>query len=186
MRVVAGLAKGRPLTPPPGRATRPTSDKVREAMFSMITSMDLLDGAAVADLFAGSGALGIEALSRGAAKVTFVESDPVAIGAIRANLDGFPERRDDGVVVRSEVTRYLRDDVSFDLVLADPPYRYENWTELFGLLVAKAVTVIAESDHPLEPGPAWETVKVRKYGGTVVTVAQPAAHSNVVRIEGEI
>ena len=86
MRVVAGRPRGRVLRGPAGTATRPTSDRVREAMFSMLSSMDAIEGAPVVDLFAGSGALGIEALSRGAASVTFVDHDRAALAAIRANL----------------------------------------------------------------------------------------------------
>ena len=155
-------------------------------MFSMLTSMDLLEGSSVLDLFAGSGALGIEALSRGASTVTFVDIDPAALRSVRANLAGFPERNQDTVVVRSDAVRYLGGAGSFDTVLADPPYRFEQWAVILDLLAPRTATLVAESDHPLEPGPAWETVKVRKYGGTVVTVAQPAAHLPiVVPIEGE-
>ena len=84
MRVVAGLYRGRRLQAPPGRSTRPTSDRVREALFSILGPA--VEGARVLDLFAGSGALGIEALSRGAAEAVFVESDPRAAAAIRGNL----------------------------------------------------------------------------------------------------
>src|SRR5947209_20395427 len=87
VRVVAGTAKGRRLTAPPGRDVRPTSDRVREAVFSSLVSMDAVEGRSVLDLFAGSGALGIEALSRGAADATFVDHDRRVIDTIRANLD---------------------------------------------------------------------------------------------------
>jgi 16S rRNA (guanine966-N2)-methyltransferase len=86
VRVVAGAARGRPLRAPAGRGTRPTSDRVREAMFSMLASMDALEGAVVVDLFAGSGALGIEALSRGAGRAVFVDDDRSALDAVQANL----------------------------------------------------------------------------------------------------
>src|SRR6266853_3095766 len=86
MRVVAGEARGRRLQAPPGRATRPTSDRVREAIFGVVSSMMSFEGLAVADLFAGSGALGIEALSRGAGRVVLVDADRAAIETIRANL----------------------------------------------------------------------------------------------------
>src|SRR5258706_7562012 len=86
MRVVSGTAKGRKLVAPAGRSTRPTSDRVREAIFSMLASLDALEGAIVVDLFAGSGALGIEALSRGAAHATFYELDREAVAAIETNL----------------------------------------------------------------------------------------------------
>src|SRR3954452_20915171 len=86
MRVVAGTARGRPLRAPRGNDIRPTSDMVREAIFNSLTSMDAIADATVYDLFAGTGALGIEALSRGAAHVTFVDHDRTAIAAIEANL----------------------------------------------------------------------------------------------------
>src|SRR3954453_13290953 len=86
MRVVAGTARGRRLVAPPGRDTRPTSDRVRESVFNVLHSLGAIDGASVVDLFAGSGALGIEALSRGAAHCTFVEPAPAAVTAIRTNL----------------------------------------------------------------------------------------------------
>ena len=86
MRVVAGLAGGRRLQAPAGRKVRPTSERVREALFNALGSMDAIAGATVLDLFAGTGALGIEALSRGATTATFVDADPRAIAAIKANL----------------------------------------------------------------------------------------------------
>src|SRR5437764_414764 len=85
-RIVAGVLGGRRIVAPPGRGTRPTSDRVREALFSILGA-DAVEGARVLDLFAGSGALGIEALSRGAASATFVESDPRAAAAIDRNLE---------------------------------------------------------------------------------------------------
>ena len=88
MRVVAGSARGRRLQTPPGLDVRPTTDRVREATFNALGSMGVVDGARVLDLFAGSGALGIEALSRGAEHVTFVDTSPRALEAVRANLAG--------------------------------------------------------------------------------------------------
>src|SRR5438105_4260490 len=104
MRVIAGTAKGRRLQSPPGRQTRPTSDRVREAIFSSLESLGAVKGAAVLDLFAGSGALGIEALSRGAAPATFVDEDARAVTVVRANLEaaGFT-----ATVIRSDALRYL-------------------------------------------------------------------------------
>ena len=120
MRIVAGRHKGRRLRSPAGAGTRPTADKVREALFSILGP---LDGLCVLDLYAGSGALGIEALSRGAASATFVESARPALTAIRANLDAIDE---EGEVVASDAIKWLRgaDDhgTRFDLVFCDPPY----------------------------------------------------------------
>jgi 16S rRNA (guanine966-N2)-methyltransferase len=120
MRIVAGTHKGRRLRTPPGAATRPTADRVREALFSILGPVD---GLRVLDLYAGSGALGIEALSRGAASATFVESARLALAAIRANLEAI--RTDDAEVVASDVFGWLRSGArqpDFDLVFCDPPY----------------------------------------------------------------
>lgn len=187
MRVVAGVARGRPLRAPAGRATRPTSDRVREAMFSTITSMQEIEGASVLDLFAGSGALGIEAISRGAASVTLVDSDRAAVEAIRANLEVLGELRDRATVVRSDAPRYAEGAPPFDLVLADPPYEFAGWTGLLAALCPKTGLLVAETGGPWDPGPGWETVKVKKYGGTVVSITRPSAlGQGSVRREGEI
>src|SRR5579864_1384618 len=115
MRVVSGTHRGRMLRAPKGRATRPTSDRVREALFSILASVE---GANVLDLFAGSGALGIEALSRGAVSATFVDSAPAAIAAVRANLEDLGL---DAEVVRMPALRALAckpiADREYDLVL---------------------------------------------------------------------
>src|SRR4051794_20541590 len=102
MRIIAGTHRGRRLVAPPGRGTRPTSDRVREALFSILGRR--VAGARVLDLFAGSGALGIEALSRGAAQATFVDDDPAAVRAIRANLGEI----EGAEVVRREARAFLR------------------------------------------------------------------------------
>lgn len=121
MRIIAGDWRGRPLIAPPGFATRPTADRVRETLFNMLTSrLGSFDGLRVADLFAGSGALGFEALSRGAAHATFVESDPKASAAIRANSDKLGAT--DRIQVLAGSAHNLPRDEPFDLVFADPPY----------------------------------------------------------------
>src|ERR671914_498164 len=120
MRVIAGRYGGRRLQAPSGEATRPTSDRVREALFSVLG--DRLEGARVLDLYAGTGALGIEALSRGAAEATFVDRSAEATRTITANLDK-THLTDSARVVRGDVVRFLRgpgDPV--DLVFLDPPY----------------------------------------------------------------
>lgn len=120
MRVIAGQWRGRPLTAPPGDATRPTSDRTREALFSMLASrLGSFEGLRVADLFAGSGALGIEALSRGAAHCIFVDQNRAAIAAIRANV----ERLGISADVRAQSVSALGPLASpCDLLLFDPPY----------------------------------------------------------------
>ena len=120
MRIVAGRHKGRSLRAPAGAGTRPTADKVREALFSILGPVE---GLRVLDLYAGSGALGLEALSRGAGPATFVESARPALAAIRANLDAVGEEAE---VVASDVLKWLRaaagGEAAFDLVFCDPPY----------------------------------------------------------------
>src|SRR5687768_14877274 len=122
MRIIAGSRKGARLLAPKGLDTRPTGDRVREAVFNLVGPVD---GAEVLDLFAGSGAMGLEALSRGAARVTFVESDAEAARTILRNLDKL--RLEDAVVLREDAGRKLATDARvgrrYDLVLIDPPYR---------------------------------------------------------------
>lgn len=174
MRVVAGTAGGRLLRSPEGEATRPTSDRVREAVFNALYSLGVIDGAHVADLFAGSGALGIEALSRGAEHAVFVERDPAAVEVIVDNLDtlGF---RDRGTVMTGPVESVLVPlDATFDLVLVDPPYAHDGWDGLFATLEAKLApdgVVVAESGAPIDLPAGWQKMRDRTYGGTVITFA---------------
>jgi 16S rRNA (guanine966-N2)-methyltransferase len=120
MRVIAGTWRGRPLAAPKGDATRPTADRTREALFSMLTSrLGSFEGLAVADLFAGSGALGIEALSRGAATCLFVEQDKPALDTLRANLATLGARGD---VRAASVLALGPAPAPLDLVMMDPPY----------------------------------------------------------------
>ncbi|WP_439538255.1 16S rRNA (guanine(966)-N(2))-methyltransferase RsmD [Sphingomonas sp.] len=120
MRIIAGTWRGRPLVAPKGDATRPTADRTREALFSMLTSrVGSFEGLAVADLFAGSGALGLEALSRGAASCLFVEQDRAALDALRANADKLdirPDIRAGSVLSLGPAAKPL------DLIMMDPPY----------------------------------------------------------------
>lgn len=121
MRIIAGEWRGRPLEAPPGRTTRPTADRVRETLFSMLASrLGTFDGLKVADLFAGSGALGLEALSRGAAHATFVESDPAAAATIRRNADSLGAA--DRIEIVAGSALFLGRYGPFDLIFADPPY----------------------------------------------------------------
>jgi 16S rRNA (guanine966-N2)-methyltransferase len=119
MRIIAGKWRGRPIEAPPGRATRPTADRVRETLFSMLASrLGSFEDLRVADLFAGSGALGLEALSRGAGSATFVENDPGAAAVIRRNAEelGAP------VQILTSSAHALPRSEPFDLIFADPPY----------------------------------------------------------------
>jgi len=170
VRVVAGLAKGRRLVAPPGLDTRPTSDRVREATFNALESMGAIQDAVVLDLFAGTGALGIEALSRGAAACTFVDADRRCIEAIETNVDacGF---RAQATIVRTEALVFLRSDKHVDLALLDPPYAFGDWHLLFAALDAGLAVI--ESDRPVDPGPGRRTVRTKRYGGTVVAIIAP-------------
>lgn len=135
MRIIAGAWRGRPIIAPAGQLTRPTADRTRETLFSMLVSrIGSFEGLRVADLFAGSGALGVEALSRGAAHVSFVERDAAAVKAIRANLDrlGAADRAD----VRATSALSLGPAAPFDLVLADPPYGEDSAAVLAAVLRA--------------------------------------------------
>ena len=145
MRVVAGEFRGRRLIAPAGTSTRPTTDRVREATFNALGSRDLVVGAQVADLFAGSGAIGIEALSRGAEHCTFVERDRDALRALRTNLDTL------GIADRSRVVTgdvlAVAAAIDAELVFADPPYDFTAWDRLLGAL--RAPFVVAESGAEL-------------------------------------
>ncbi len=176
MRVIAGELRGRRLRAPGGSAVRPTSDRVREAIFDILFSAGGVDGLLVADLFAGSGALGIEALSRGAASVTFVDRDPVALASIRDNLAavGLPdaEAAGDDTIVRAEVGSWVATTLArFDLVLCDPPYDYDAWPDLVARLPADMAVLESDRDIALPEG--WGVLRSRRYGGTLVTVAHP-------------
>lgn len=175
MRVVGGAFRGRRLTAPPGDV-RPTAERVREAIFDILFSLGGVEGMQVADLFAGSGALGIEAISRGASSVTFVERDPAAVGTVRANLAlvglADAERLGDATVIRADAASWVGRTVArFDLVLCDPPYDFERWDELLPRLPADLAVV--ESGSELEPAAGWEVIRSRRYGGTIVTVTRP-------------
>ena len=121
MRIIAGAWRGRPIEAPPGQGTRPTGDRVRETLFSMLASrLGSFEDLRVADLFAGSGALGFEALSRGAAHATLVERDAAVAAVIRRNADKFGAS--DRVRILSSSAIALPQSEPFDLVFADPPY----------------------------------------------------------------
>jgi 16S rRNA (guanine966-N2)-methyltransferase len=176
LRVIAGSYRGRRLRAPRGKTTRPTSDRVKEALFAMLGEVE---DARVLDLFAGTGALGIEALSRGARQAVFVERDQVAIEALRANLAalGLDEQR--ARVRREPAAEALRQarerKETYDLVLVDPPYGRagETLARLAGALrdlLAPGARVVVESDRrtPYELGLALE--RERRYGDTEIRI----------------
>jgi len=174
MRIIAGTHRGRRIAAPKGDHTRPTGDRVREALFNLVGPVD---GASVLDLYAGSGALGLEALSRGARRCVFVESDGVACRVIRANLEvlgltgALVLQRDAIAVLQEERTAGRR----HDLVLLDPPY--ERWSALerrLGELLPAIVTddglVVVETDAQVEPELPLDPVTTRRYGSARLTL----------------
>jgi len=170
VRIISGSRKGHTIHAPAGRGTRPTSDRVRENIFNIVGPVE---DATVLDLYAGSGAMGLEALSRGAASAVFVERDPDAIRAIERNLDKLRLRgtvlRQDGIAVLAGEKR------KYDLVFVDPPY--EMYTDLQPQLarylppvVAADGVVVVETDARIEPDLPLEQRTSRKYGSARVTV----------------
>ncbi|WP_133850647.1 16S rRNA (guanine(966)-N(2))-methyltransferase RsmD [Labedaea rhizosphaerae] len=182
-RIVAGVAGGRRLTVPP-RGTRPTSERVREALFSAIEAAVDLDGARVLDLYAGSGALGLEALSRGAAAVSMVERDRNALAVLRRNIGsvGLPGAEAVPGAVGTVLARGCAE--AYDLVLADPPYAVEQ-AELTTVLtslaehgwVADGSLVIVERAKGTAPDwpDGFEPLRSRRYGDTEVHWANVVA-----------
>lgn len=176
-RIVAGRAKGRRLAVP-ARGTRPTSDRAREALFSTLAGLIDLDGARVLDLFAGTGAVGLEALSRGAAHATMVESDRAVAAVLQRNIDAVGLTG--ATLVRGSVESFLvgRPDAPFNLVFADPPYAFGD-AEMAALLAdlaepgwlaPGAMVVVERAARGSEP--SWpdvmESVKQKRYGEGVL------------------
>ena len=173
MRIIAGERKGHTLFAPRGRATRPTSDRVRENVFNIVAPW--IDGARVLDVYAGSGAMGLEALSRGAATTVFVERDPDAVRAIERNLDKL--RLGGATIVRQGATTALAQEVAsrrkYDLVLVDPPYAMTDFATLsryLPLVLAEDGILVVETDARTEPQLPLAVRTTRRYGGTRVTV----------------
>jgi 16S rRNA (guanine966-N2)-methyltransferase len=176
VRVIAGEAKGRRLSAPAGLDVRPTSDRVREALFSMLEAhLGDLDGQRVADLACGSGALGIEALSRGAGSCTFVDSSARSLRAARANVETVGLAGPGVSFVKDDLVRWagLQQADALDLVLVDPPYAWDGWPTLLEGLAGKTAAVAAEADRDIAPPPGWASLRSRRHGGTVVTVFVP-------------
>ena len=173
MRIIAGSRKGHTIHAPRGRETRPTSDRVRENVFNIVGPVD---GATVLDLYAGSGAMGLEALSRGAIKAVFVERDADAVRAIERNLD---KLRLSGTVLRQDAVTALATEAGshrkYDLVLVDPPYDMYPDVQpqlaryLPGLLAADGLLVV-ETDARVEPELPLTLRTTRKYGQARITI----------------
>ncbi len=189
-RIIAGTAGGRRLVVPGGRSTRPTSDRTREGLFAAVLAMlGSLDGAAVLDLYAGSGAVGLEALSRGATDVLLIESDPAAAEAIRRNMAtvGLPG----ATLIRDRVTSVLRrgpgDSRPRDLVFADPPYATGSaeLADVLAMLAGKgwlraSAVVVVERDARSGP-PPWPSQyahdRSRRYGESVLWYGRASGRS---------
>jgi len=179
VRIIAGTRKGARIAAPKGAATRPTGDRVREAAFNLIGPVD---DATVLDLYAGSGAMGLEALSRGARRCVFVESDRAACRVIQANLEKLGLT---GAVVRCrDAVAALRDEVAagrrYDLVLVDPPYsEYASSLQmalsaLLPDMLEPDGLVVLETGSTTEPELPLELVTSRRYGSSRLTLFRPA------------
>jgi 16S rRNA (guanine966-N2)-methyltransferase len=173
MRIIAGTHKGARIFAPKGRETRPTSDRAREAAFNLIGPVD---GARVLDLYAGSGAMGLEALSRGAATATFVEGDRDAVRTIERNLDKL--RLTGARVVHGDAIRFLgTDSGTYDLVLCDPPYGRFDAAALGRYLPARlapdGLVVIETAAREPEPELPLSLRTSRRYGAARITLFEP-------------
>jgi 16S rRNA (guanine966-N2)-methyltransferase len=171
MRVIAGTARGRRLQAPAGRSTRPITDRAKEGIFNMLSGFGGVGDAVVADLYAGSGSFGIECLSRGASRVTFVDQGRAAAAAIEANLDrlGFAQR---AVVVTSPVQSVLATLGPVDVAFCDPPYADDPWSLLLGGIACDLLVGHAQS--PIELAPGWVELRRRRYGRAHILIAEPA------------
>jgi 16S rRNA (guanine966-N2)-methyltransferase len=166
MRIVGGKWEGRSLVSPAGRV-RPTAEVVRDAWMSALA--DHLSGATILDVYAGSGALGIEALSRGASACDFVESDPAALHALKANLAALRLRSSTRIFKRDALEFISGLDQRYDLVFADPPYGSRQLDRLVASWLAapfsRVLAVEHAADHPLAGRPRW-----KRFGQTMVSI----------------
>jgi len=168
MRIIAGKWRSRIIDAPPGRNTRPTTDRVREAWMSALQPE--LPGSTVLDLFAGSGALGLEALSRGATAVTFVESGGPALRVLRGNIAKLGAENTS--VVKSDALKYVRElePFAFDLAVADPPYGQDFASTLIRLFLERPYAHMLSVEHgAAEIIPEADGARTRRYGDTAIT-----------------
>lgn len=198
--MISGTARGIRLEVPPGNDVRPTIDRVREATFNALFSLGLIEDAHVLDLFAGTGALAIEALSRGASHAVLVEANRASAKVLTSNLERC--RLDGQATVQvGDAFKWIErnhpapidlageaaggdrsadedhpeaqtEPAPFDMALLDPPYDFDAWPEL--LAIVPADVVVIEASRPVDPGPRFTTLRQRKYGSTVVTIAVSA------------
>jgi 16S rRNA (guanine966-N2)-methyltransferase len=189
MRVIGGRSRGRRLAAKLPKSVRPTSDRVRESIFDILGSQGGVDDLRVIDLFCGSGALGVESLSRGAASATFVDADQKALDAVQQNLSAVGLDDADATLVRAVLPGWLRTASpassagtatptpgtthahthAYDLAFCDPPYDFTDWLALLEAL--DAAKVVMESSEPIALPEAWMIARERRYGGTLITVA---------------
>lgn len=181
VRVVAGDLRGRRIEAPVTDATRPTTDKVREAVFNALGSLGVVEGARIVDLFAGTGAMGIEALSRGAAHCVFVEKDRAALTVLRTNLKNL-DLESRTAVISADAVHVAAQQRDVDVLIADPPYGFNDWATL--LEDVEAGLVVLESDRPVGEISGWDTVREKKYGRTFVAFLERADGSGDT-VEGE-
>lgn len=194
MRVISGSAKGRPLKSVPGNGTRPTTDKVKEALFSMIGPY--FDGGSALDLYAGTGGLGIEALSRGMEAAVFVDMEQKAIDTVRANLKA-ARLEAQAEVYRNDAGRALgaleKRGRAFDLVFLDPPYRMKHGDELMAALAAKqllkpeAIVVLEHESGYAYPEDiaGFSRMKQSVYGEVTISIYQYEAAVPDVPVSGQ-
>jgi 16S rRNA (guanine966-N2)-methyltransferase len=176
MRIVAGELRGRRLFAPNGHEFRPTTDRVKETMFNILNNRVEWDGARVCDLFAGSGSLGLEALSRGAARATFVENDRSSLDVLRRNIEALGVAGRCSVEPRRVETYLDSGPAAFDVIFADPPYRFEGAEDMLrgiadGKLLARE-GILCYEHHTAAAVPRidqWIIVDGRGFGTTTVT-----------------
>ncbi len=176
MRVISGSARGVRLKVP-AKETRPSTDRLREALFCML--QERLEGARVLDLFAGSGALGIEALSRGARQAVFIEVRHAAVEVVEKNIER-ARMEGKGIVLQCDVFAYLSGSgEEFDLIFADPPYAVNSGSDPAGTLLSDSklaarlspaglLVLEVESERDAPDAPGWRLLERRKYGGSAI------------------
>ena len=170
MRIISGTARGSRIQAPDGRSTtRPITDRAKESIFNMLVSLGGVDDAVVLDLFAGSGSFGLEALSRGARRVTFVERDRRALAALRANVErlGFGQR---ATVIGAPVEVALAGLGPADIAFCDPPYAADPWRELQDGIEAELL--VGHAETPVALTERWEEIRRRTYGRSQIVIAR--------------
>ncbi|MCL5946460.1 MAG: 16S rRNA (guanine(966)-N(2))-methyltransferase RsmD [Chloroflexi bacterium] len=183
MRIIGGARRGQPLSAPSHRLTRPTSGVVREAIFDILSAR--IAGSRVLDLFAGSGALGLEALSRGAVQGCFVDRSPAACAIIRLNAQTLHFQHVSHVVCGAAPPVFRQLDDEYDLVFIDPPYAFREWCRLLeelgrsGIFAQDGMAVLeyAAREQPPEIPITFSTVRQRSYGDTGIAIVRASTRS---------